>query len=116
MATAELLSMKNKRDGDKQKALDSALAQIERQFGKGSIMKFSEAAERPAVEAIPSGSLALDLALGVAGDPSGFWAGLSADYSHRVTEGLSLFGEARAGYKSGTGLAASALGGLRWRW
>ena len=39
MATAELFQMDNKRDANKQKALDSALAQIERQFGKGSIMK-----------------------------------------------------------------------------
>ena len=36
---AELLSMETKRNNEKQKALDSALAQIERQFGKGSIMK-----------------------------------------------------------------------------
>jgi len=39
MATGNLLDMADKRSGDKQKALDSALAQIERQFGKGSIMK-----------------------------------------------------------------------------
>ncbi len=39
MATAELFDMDKKRDGDKQKALDAALAQIERQFGKGSIMR-----------------------------------------------------------------------------
>ena len=39
MATAELLAMTPKKTADKQKALDSALAQIERQFGKGSIMK-----------------------------------------------------------------------------
>ena len=39
MATADLLTMDSKKNADKQKALDSALAQIERQFGKGSIMK-----------------------------------------------------------------------------
>ena len=39
MATADLLTMSSKSSTDKQKALDSALAQIERQFGKGSIMK-----------------------------------------------------------------------------
>ena len=39
MATADLLSMDDKKKAEKQKALDSALAQIERQFGKGSIMK-----------------------------------------------------------------------------
>jgi len=41
MATADLLTMKPK-NGDRQKALDSALAQIERQFGKGSIMKLGD--------------------------------------------------------------------------
>ncbi len=56
---------------EKEKALDIAVAQIEKQFGKGSIMKLREAADRPAVEAIPSGSLALDLALGVGGIPRG---------------------------------------------
>ncbi|KKM01552.1 hypothetical protein LCGC14_1793310, partial [marine sediment metagenome] len=39
MATADLLTMDSKKTAEKQKALDSALAQIERQFGKGSIMK-----------------------------------------------------------------------------
>ncbi len=56
---------------EKQKALDMALAQIERQFGKGSIMRLGEASARLAVEVIPSGSLALDLALGVGGVPRG---------------------------------------------
>ncbi len=52
------------------KAIDQAILQIERQFGKGSIMKLGDnAAER--VEVIPSGSLALDLALGVGGFPRG---------------------------------------------
>ncbi len=55
----------------KQKALDIALAQIERQFGKGSIMRLGEASAKMAVEAIPTGSLALDLALGVGGLPRG---------------------------------------------
>jgi recombination protein RecA len=56
---------------DRQKALELALAQIERQFGKGSIMKLGEAAERLSVEVIPTGILALDLALGVGGMPRG---------------------------------------------
>ena len=42
MATADLLTMDSKKNADKQKALDSALAQIERQFGKGSIMKLGD--------------------------------------------------------------------------
>jgi recombination protein RecA len=56
---------------EKEKALELAVGLIEKQFGKGAIMKLREAAERPAVEAIPSGSLALDLALGVGGIPRG---------------------------------------------
>ncbi|HAG06736.1 MAG TPA: recombinase RecA [Peptococcaceae bacterium] len=56
---------------DKQKALDIAMAQIERQFGKGAIMKLGEASSRLSVEVIPTGSIALDLALGVGGIPRG---------------------------------------------
>jgi len=56
---------------EKEKALELAVGQIEKQFGKGSIMKLGEAFSKPAVEAIPSGSLALDLALGVGGIPRG---------------------------------------------
>src|SRR5690625_1143294 len=55
---------------NKQKALDEALRKIERQFGKGSIMKLGEEAERK-IDTIPSGSLALDVALGVGGYPKG---------------------------------------------
>jgi recombination protein RecA len=52
-------------------ALGNALAQIERQFGKGSIMKMGDFQERMAFEVVPSGSIALDLALGVGGFPRG---------------------------------------------
>jgi recombination protein RecA len=52
-------------------ALSNALAQIERQFGKGSIMKMGDFQERMAFEVVPSGSIALDLALGVGGYPRG---------------------------------------------
>ncbi len=50
-------------------ALDLAISQIEKQFGRGSIMRLGEASARLAVEAIPTGSLALDLALGIGGVP-----------------------------------------------
>ena len=53
---------------EKEKAVKSAMSQIERQFGKGSIMKLG-AREIQAVPVIPSGSLALDKALGVGGIP-----------------------------------------------
>lgn len=54
----------------KQKALDEALRKIEKQFGKGSVMKLGEEAEKR-IDTIPSGSLALDLALGIGGYPKG---------------------------------------------
>jgi recombination protein RecA len=57
--------------GDRAKALLQAMAAIEKQFGPGSIMHMGEGAEVPAVEVIPSGSLGLDLALGVGGYPRG---------------------------------------------
>lgn len=56
---------------DKKKALDTAVTQIERQFGKGSIMKLGEAAAKLNVEVIPTGALTLDIALGVGGVPRG---------------------------------------------
>ena len=58
-------------DKDREKALDLALAQIERSFGKGSIMRLGEASARMTVDVIPTGSIALDLALGVGGIPRG---------------------------------------------
>jgi recombination protein RecA len=57
--------------GDKRAALDMALKQIEKQFGKGSIMKLGEASSTMNVETIPTGSIALDIALGVGGLPRG---------------------------------------------
>ena len=71
MATANLLDMADKTRADKQKALDSALAQIERQFGKGSIMKLGGENKLPDIEAKSTGSLGLDIALGIGGLPKG---------------------------------------------
>ena len=56
---------------DKMKALDAALANIEKQFGKGTVMKLGDSAADMNVEAIPTGSLSLDLALGIGGVPKG---------------------------------------------
>ena len=56
---------------DKNKALDAAMAQIERAFGKGSIMRMGQRAGNEQHEVIPSGSLGLDLALGIGGMPRG---------------------------------------------
>ncbi|MCC0012211.1 MAG: recombinase RecA [Rhodobiaceae bacterium] len=56
---------------DKAKALEAALGQIERQFGKGSIMKLGSEGKVVEVQAVPTGSLGLDIALGIGGIPRG---------------------------------------------
>lgn len=56
---------------EKLKALDAALGQIERQFGKGAVMKLGDPSVQMNVETIPTGSLSLDLALGLGGIPKG---------------------------------------------
>ena len=56
---------------EKLKALDAALSQIEKQFGKGSVMKLGDPMTQMNVETIPTGSLSLDLALGLGGIPKG---------------------------------------------
>lgn len=62
--------MENRNSGDKQKALDAALSQIERAFGKGSVMKLN-GENKLEVEVVSTGSLGLDIALGVGGLPRG---------------------------------------------
>jgi len=71
MSGASILKMDDKRSADRQKALDSALAQIERQFGKGSIMKLGADNPVAEIEATSTGSLGLDIALGIGGLPKG---------------------------------------------
>lgn len=56
---------------EKQKALDAALGQIEKQFGKGTVMRLGDPANQMNVETIPTGSLSLDIALGLGGIPKG---------------------------------------------
>ena len=56
---------------DKLKALDAALAQIEKQFGKGSVMKLGDKGANMNIETVPTGSLSLDIALGLGGIPKG---------------------------------------------
>ena len=70
-------------DKDKQAALEIALGRIEKDYGKGAIMRLGEISDRLASDAIPTGSLALDVALGIGGIPRG-----------RVTE---IFGAESAG-------------------
>ncbi len=56
---------------DKRKALEAAMNQIEKQFGKGSIMKLGEDTSRLNIESISTGSLELDIAIGIGGVPRG---------------------------------------------
>src|ERR1700746_1138394 len=60
-----------KADAKRQAALQGALTQIERQFGKGTVMRMGDPGARVAVDAIPTGALPLDLALGIGGVPRG---------------------------------------------
>ena len=63
--------MANEKNTDKMKALDAVLMQIEKQYGKGSIMRLGDEAGQTEIEVIPSGCLTLDLALGIGGFPRG---------------------------------------------
>ena len=56
---------------DKKKALDAAIAKLEKDFGKGTVMKLGDPSAQVAVETIPTGSLSLDIALGLGGVPRG---------------------------------------------
>jgi recombination protein RecA len=69
MAT-EKISSKEKSNTEREKALELAISQIEKRFGKGSVMKLGENTAAP-IDVIPSGSLSLDVALGVGGIPKG---------------------------------------------
>ena len=81
---------------DRQAALDMALKQIEKQFGKGSIMKLGEQTDRK-VSTIPSGSLALDIALGVGGYPRGRVIEIyGPESSGKTTVALHAIAEAQA--------------------
>ena len=61
----------NMEKDDKLKALDAALSQIEKQYGKGAVMKLGDPTAQMNVETIPTGSLSLDIALGLGGIPKG---------------------------------------------
>ncbi len=88
---------------EKEKALELAIDQIEKRFGKGSVMKLGEAVAILPVGVIPSGSLALDLALGVGGIPRGRVTEIfGPDASGKTTLGQHIIAEAQ---KQG-GLAA----------
>ena len=66
-----VLRLVGKEEGDKQRALEAALAQIDRAFGKGSVMKLGDKGKAVEIESVSTGSLGLDLALGIGGLPRG---------------------------------------------
>ncbi|OGY21869.1 MAG: recombinase RecA [Candidatus Woykebacteria bacterium GWB1_45_5] len=88
-------------DAGKLDAIRAAMDEIEKQFGKGAIMKLGEAGARMAVEAIPTGSLGLDLALGVGGLPRGRIVEIfGPEGGGKTTLGLHVIAEAQK--KAGT--------------
>lgn len=81
---------------DKLKALDAAVGQIEKAFGKGSIMKLGEAASRFEVPVIPTGAMSLDLALGIGGVPRGRVCEIyGPESSGKTTLALQIIAEAQ---------------------
>ena len=86
---------------DKTKALDAALSQIERHFGKGSIMRLGKSGKVMEVESIPTGSLGLDVALGIGGLPRGRIVEIfGPESSGKTTLALHVIAEAQK--KGGT--------------
>ena len=82
-------------DSNKQKALELAMKQIEKQFGKGSLVKLSEKDIEP-IEAIPTGSFGLDLALGIGGIPKGRITEIyGPESSGKTTLALSIIAQAQ---------------------
>jgi recombination protein RecA len=68
---APVVQRSAERNGDRGRAVDAAILQIEKQFGRGAIMRLGDSGAKLAVDVIPTGSIALDLALGVGGVPRG---------------------------------------------
>src|SRR2546425_9883750 len=83
---------------ERQRALDLALAQIEKQFGKGAIMKLGEAGAKFAVEVISTGALGVDIAIGVGGVPRGRVVEIyGPESSGKTTLGYHIIAEAQRG-------------------
>ena len=105
-------------DADKKKALDMAMHQIEKDFGKGSIMMLGEASAKMNIEVIPTGALSLDIALGVGGIPRGRVIEIyGPESSGKTTVALHMIAEAqkmggcgiyRCGACTGSGICPSS--------
>lgn len=70
-ANMDRVSTMDHLEADKKRALDNAMKQIEKEFGTGAIMRLGDMGSRMNLEVIPTGSLALDVAVGVGGYPRG---------------------------------------------
>ena len=82
---------------DREKALESALAQIDKQYGKGSVMRLGDAVRAP-IEVIPTGSISLDVALGIGGLPRGRVVEIyGPESSGKTTVALHAIANAQAG-------------------
>lgn len=87
----------NGASGDREKTLELALAQIEKAFGRGAVMRMGDSAANPGVKAIPTGSIALDLALGVGGLPRGRIIEIfGAESAGKTTLAMAAVAEAQA--------------------
>ena len=85
-------------EGDERtKMIELTTSEIEKRFGKGSIMKFGDAADALSVESIPTGALALDAALGIGGVPRGRIIEIyGPESSGKTTLSLEILAEAQA--------------------
>lgn len=98
MASAQLRVIDRNDMGDKKKALEAALGQIERAFGKGSIMRLGVDQPVAEVQAVPTGSLGLDVALGIGGLPRGRVVEIyGPESSGKTTLALHVIAEAQRG-------------------
>ncbi|MEC9293391.1 MAG: DNA recombination/repair protein RecA, partial [Chloroflexota bacterium] len=87
----------NGTSNDRDKTLELALAQIEKAFGRGAVMRLGDSSSDNAVRSIPTGSIALDLALGVGGLPRGRIVEIfGAESAGKTTLAMSAIAEAQA--------------------
>jgi len=104
-----------RQDRERAKAVDLAVGQIEKQFGKGSIMRLGQKGAIQPIEAIPTGAISIDFALGVGGVPRGRVIEIfGPESSGKTTLALQVIAEAQkttgmAALRSSTPLAMSEL-------
>lgn len=100
---------------DRKKALDAAISKLEKDFGKGTVMKLGDASANVAVETVPTGSLSLDIALGLGGVPKGRVIEIyGPESSGKTTVALHMIAEVQkrggiAGFIDGRACSGSSL-------